>query len=138
MGSSVTPSQQVPKVSVEGSQDRDLVNASPKDVSLEPLSLDQNLLKASTKDVSLEPRLLEGQHVQPLSKRARLAVGKSLAPKKRKLQKLQNKLSECNACLFDQFSEVEYLKLIAIRQKLPTRISMLAEECADLKRQLNG
>ena len=66
-----------------------------------------------------------------------MEVMSSLASKKRRLQKLQNELSKCNARLSEVFSEVEYHKLIAMRQKLPTHISMLAKECADLKPQSN-
>ena len=98
LGSRETPSQLDPKVSGESSQNLDLVNASPKDVSLEPRSgsQDLHLLKSSIKEVSLNPLSPVANIVTPASnEERRLPCGSTPLQLVQKIAEMEEDMTFC-------------------------------------------
>ena len=98
LGSRETPSQLDPKVSGESSQNLHLVNASPKEVSLEPRSgsQDLHLLKSSIKEVSLNPLSPVANIVTPASNdEHKLPCGRTPSYLKRRIAEMEEVMTSC-------------------------------------------
>ena len=132
MGSRETPSQRDPKVSSEGSQNRDLVNASLKEGSLNPRSgaQDLSLLKSSTKEASLDP-------LSSVEER-KLPCGSTPSRLKRKIAEMETKMASSSELI--QNSE-GYLAIPEIPEelKLETRqlIIQYRKRYADFEQRRN-